>query len=70
MTACADTAWPGNWKLIMTASWWMGAATGKAPAEKGIIPRHSGLADLTGLIQALGLERPVIGGHSMARILA
>ncbi|MGD0750932.1 MAG: alpha/beta hydrolase [Anaerolineales bacterium] len=38
---------------------------GKSSSGKGDYSTAQRVADLAGLIQALGLERPVIGGHSM-----
>jgi pimeloyl-ACP methyl ester carboxylesterase len=38
---------------------------GKSSSGKGGYSTAERVADLAGLIQALGLERPVIGGHSM-----
>jgi N-formylmaleamate deformylase len=42
-----------------------GRGHGKSSSGKGDYSTSQRVADLTGLIQALGLERPVIGGHSM-----
>ena len=38
---------------------------GKSSTGKGDYSSGQRVADLTGLIQALGLDRPVVGGHSM-----
>jgi len=42
-----------------------GRGHGKSSNGKGDYSTAQRVADLVGLIQALGLERPVIGGHSM-----
>src|SRR5664280_2415028 len=42
-----------------------GRGHGKSSNGKGDYSTSQRVADLAGLIQALGLERPVIGGHSM-----
>ena len=38
---------------------------GKSDAGAGVYSSEVRAADLIGLIEALGLEKPVIGGHSM-----
>ena len=42
-----------------------GRGHGKSSSGKGDYSTAQRVADLAGLIEALGLERPVVGGHSM-----